>query len=117
MNKIKQEYQLIKEYYSFDELIKALITAFVFYIFPTLLVVGVLIVLGTVYPYWNMEILIIGSIFAFLYGFWTNKIMIETLSVYHEVKVSELTLFALLMQFILLIAIIIVDIIVITTLF
>lgn len=117
MNKIKTEYQKLKEYYTPFEVIKAILTGFVFYIFPTLLVIGVLIVLGTVYPYWNMEILIIGSVLAFLYGFWTDKIIIETLNVYHEVTFSELTLFALLMQLILLIAIIIIDIIVITTLF
>ncbi|MGS0971831.1 MAG: hypothetical protein ACVCEJ_01100 [Candidatus Izemoplasmataceae bacterium] len=117
MNKFKQEYRTLKNDYTVIELLKAILTGFVFYIFPTLLVIGVLIVLGTIYPYWNREILVIGSVLAFSYGIWTNKIIIETLNVYHEVTYKELTLFALLMQLMLLIAIIIIDIIVITTLF
>jgi hypothetical protein len=117
MNKIKQEIQLLKEQYTFLEIIKSITTGFVFFIFPTLLVIGVLIVLGTVYPYWNIEFLIVGSVLAFLYGGWTNLLVIKTLDVYHANQPKELILFALLMQFFLFIAIIIVDIIVITTIF
>ena len=117
MNKIKQEFDFLKTQYTIFEITKSIITGFVFFIFPTLLVIGVLIVLGTIYPYWNVEFLIGGSILAFLYGFWTNQIIIKTLHVYHPNQPKELILFALLMQLFLFIAIIIVDIIVITTIF
>jgi hypothetical protein len=117
MNKVKQEITLLKEQYTLLDIIKSITTGFIFFIFPTLIVIGLLIVLGTVYPYWNMEFLITGSVLAFLYGGWTNHLVIQTLDVYHENKPKELILFALLMQFSLLLAIIIVDIIVITTIF
>lgn len=117
MNKLKEMYQLLNNEYTKIEVIKSIVTGFVFFIFPTLLLIGVLIVIGTIYPYWNTQILLIGSSIVFLYGLWTNKIVIETLNNYNQTEAKQLNLFALFMQIALLIAIIIVDIVVITTIF
>jgi len=117
MNKLKQTLSILKEDYTIKEIAKSILTAGVFFLFPVILLIGLLIVLGTIYPYWNIQILIIGSTIVFLYGLWTNKILLETLKTYHDHSYKDLFFFALSMQFLLFLAIILVDILLMTRIF
>jgi hypothetical protein len=117
MNNVKDTLQILKEDYTYKELSKGLLTGLIFFVFPVLLVVGLLIVFGTIYPYWNLEFLLGGSLFVFLYGIWTNKLVLETLMQYHEHTYKDLSLLAYGMQFLLFLAIILVDVLIITTIF
>jgi|GEM_PF-3185245 len=117
MNKRKQTLSILKEDYTVKEIATSILTAAVFFLLPVLLLIGLLIVLGTIYPYWNMQILILGSIIVFLYGLWTNKILLDTLKTYHDHSYKELFFLALSMQFLLFLAIILVDILLITRIF
>lgn len=117
MNKLRKTLNILNEDYKKMEIGKAIVTSAVFFFFPVILVIGLLIVFGTIYPYWNMQILIGGSVLIFLYGLWTNKLLLETLKTYHDHTYKELSFLALFMQLLLLLAIILVDVIVVTTIF